>query len=174
MAEFTLDTSGEVRIELSNVGGEREIARYRWHNLSPFVRGYVEALFASVRLFWLECPSCEWDCIVGPPSIGNLNLYCTLCAEDNGRTVTLRTRDEPLPATVEGADVRSALRFDRLSPEALALILRDCEARLASADCVQNTREGGRSFWTRRQAGDRPAFPPLTPYLSNDGKVCLR
>lgn len=65
--------------------------------------------------------------------------------------------------------------FSDLAPETLARIIADCAARQASkADCVQPTKDGGRSFWTRRQAGDRPAFPPLTPYLGDDGKVYLK
>jgi hypothetical protein len=64
--------------------------------------------------------------------------------------------------------------FSDLAPATLGRILEDCKARRASSDCVENTVAGGRSFWTRRQAGDRkPAFPPLVVSLSDDGLVYL-
>lgn len=58
------------------------------------------------KLFHLECPACEWDCIVGPPGVGDLGLMCPLCAGDSGRSVTLRTIVGPLPDRVEGHDAR--------------------------------------------------------------------
>lgn len=68
------------------------------------------------------------------------------------------------------ADFRG-VAFSDLHPDTLASMLADCAARLASRDCVENTREGGRSFWARRQAGDRPDFPPLRLSLDPNGKV---
>jgi hypothetical protein len=62
--------------------------------------------------------------------------------------------------------------FSDLAPETLALILRDCEAKTAGSLDTPNGYEGGR-FWQRRQAGEDAYFPPLTPYLGDDGKVHL-
>jgi hypothetical protein len=58
--------------------------------------------------------------------------------------------------------------FSDLSPEALALILKDCEHARAS-----DTAEAGRLFWTMRQGGKLTAFPRLTVSLSDEGKVLL-
>jgi hypothetical protein len=65
--------------------------------------------------------------------------------------------------------------FRWLSPEALALILRDCQrftgGRTWGADV-------GRGFWLDRQEGSYTnaldPFPPLTVTLSDAGKVELR
>lgn len=66
--------------------------------------------------------------------------------------------------------------FSDLSPEALALILRDCEAFRAGEggepDDVKRLKGG--LFWTYRQRGEYAHFPPQTPYLSDDGRVCLK
>lgn len=68
------------------------------------------------------------------------------------------------------------LGFSDLSPEALALILRDCEDCKDVPGCasLSNTPATGEMFWDLRQEGDLPRWPALTPYLSDDGKVCLR
>lgn len=65
--------------------------------------------------------------------------------------------------------------FSDLAPETLAAILRDCEAFLKTPG--QSNRDGdGRSFWALRQKGlyAHIGFPPLNPYLGDDGKVYLR
>lgn len=74
-----------------------------------------------------------------------------------------------------------ATRFSDLSPEALALILRDCEAfyggevKPLPGSVNRATSADGKLFWLLRQDDCYPVkFPPLTPYLSADGKVCLR
>lgn len=73
------------------------------------------------------------------------------------------------------------LAFSDLAPESLARIIEDCAA-------FQNFTAGlgfktgaveGRRFWDGRAAGLPPgpwgaAFPPLTAYLADDGKVYLR
>jgi hypothetical protein len=41
---FTLDTSGEVQFRDSH----GELMSYRWIELTPFVQGYIEALFAEI------------------------------------------------------------------------------------------------------------------------------
>jgi len=61
--------------------------------------------------------------------------------------------------------------FSDLSPEALARIIADCEVA-ASILGRDNRSEDGAWFWNggKRQ----PGFPPLTPYLSEDGKIHLK
>lgn len=71
--------------------------------------------------------------------------------------------------------------FSDLAPETLARIMEDCGRRLTHIphyrreDDARNA-EYGCLFWTRRQAGDLTSFgfPPLTPYLADDGKVHLK
>lgn len=72
--------------------------------------------------------------------------------------------------------------FSDLDPSALALILRDCtnygNGYSTNASWCERPNAGG-DFWRQRQSGiygeDRGnAFPPLTPYLGDDGKVCLK
>jgi hypothetical protein len=71
------------------------------------------------------------------------------------------------------------VRFQDLSSETLATILRDCEAYCAGhhrQNCHKSEVEGG-SFWRTRQAAGYVRdgrFPPLTPYLGDDGRVYLR
>jgi hypothetical protein len=145
MTDFTLDTSGRVNLGKASWVGHNE--HVEWSDLDPFTRGYVEALFASIH-------------VPGPNGDEGL-LY---------------------PA------------FSDLSPEALALILRDCEqaGSLAPARTIgmgetehgmsalyPPTAFGGRLFWTERQQQSPrrlslAAFPPLTPYLADDGKVHLK
>jgi hypothetical protein len=70
---------------------------------------------------------------------------------------------------------RNYAGFSDLAPETLALILRDCEV---AGWGYQDRADIGREVWQARQRGeyrDRPRpFPPQTPYLADDGKVCLR
>jgi hypothetical protein len=76
--------------------------------------------------------------------------------------------------------------FKYLAPETLARIIDDCGAMRATGQALPD-HYVGEMFWRRRQAGDWkvaqraagglgpvPAFPPLTPYLGDDGKVYLR
>lgn len=62
--------------------------------------------------------------------------------------------------------------FSDLAPEALVMILRDCEGWLK----LYPKASGGASFWRCRQDQlvTRPDFPPLTVYLGDDGRVHLR
>lgn len=59
----------------------------------------------EARFFHLECPSCEWDCIIAAAD-AELGLTCPICAEDNGRDVYLRSGLGDLPDRVEGHDAR--------------------------------------------------------------------
>jgi hypothetical protein len=71
--------------------------------------------------------------------------------------------------------------FSDLAPETLARIMEDCGKRPA----MGNQTSAGASFWRARQSGFKKwgwpsietlpdRFPPLTPYLGDDGKVYLR
>lgn len=174
---------------LAFCGGQKRMVKhsdeahrpYSWSDLPPFTQGFIEAMFASLSLFHLECPACEWDCIVGPPGVGDLGLCCPLCAADNGRDVRLRTvgGERDLPATVEGRDARASVRFDALHPATLARIIEDCERDQRQGFNLGNgedreTVAAGRLFWAERQTGNLFDCPPLTPYLGDDGKVYLR
>lgn len=76
-----------------------------------------------------------------------------------------------LPSHMQGDSVRMwRVGFSDLSPEALALILRDCEAY--RRQYVLPWYDGA-EFWRGRQSGEIPArfFPPLSVTLGDDGKV---
>lgn len=74
--------------------------------------------------------------------------------------------------------------FSDLSPEALALIRRDCAAAVAEkagwTPLYRKTLAGGATFWADRnkypggwRTGSGTVWMPLTPYLADDGKVHL-
>jgi hypothetical protein len=80
-------------------------------------------------------------------------------------------QDIEWPDPAEGFGPSSAIvRFSDLAPEALALILKDCADVRRRHDRLTD----GGAFWRERKTQDWPQFPPLTPYLSGDGKVHLR
>jgi hypothetical protein len=72
-------------------------------------------------------------------------------------------------------------RFSDLAPSTLARIREDC-GRFTARFKTQTKAKHGAGFWRERNRGfygvagnrGRPAFPPLTPFLSDDGKVRLR
>ncbi|MET3527264.1 hypothetical protein [Phenylobacterium koreense] len=75
---------------------------------------------------------------------------------------------------LDTVDPYRAPGFSDLAPEALAMILRDCEARApAYAASMRYPPSAGRSFWRVRQHGHVPTFPPLRVFLNDAGKVCL-
>ena len=149
MEAFTLDTSGGVLVQNTQHHTESLV---EWDDLSPFEQGYIEALFASAGLRF-ETPL---DPIDEP------------------------YMDEP--------------SFRHLAPETLARIMEDCRkfAGQLQADYTERQlRTMGAEFWAYRndrrsltgfptQAGwaalSRRArdYPPLTPYLGDDGKIYLR
>lgn len=119
-------------------------------------------------------------------------------SERNGRRTTWRDLDpftqgyiEALFASIERTtanlvwDADDHARFARysdLAPETLAAILKDCEAYQVAGPLP---RQWGEHFWKSRQncfeASQRPTrvamhakYPPLTPYLGDDGRVYLR
>lgn len=145
MEAFTLDTSGSVHFPTLDVTGR---AFAMWSDLSPFVQGYVEALFASL-------------------------------------IADLEARRDYLP-NLNGIGASFGIAFSDLSPEVLALILRDCEA-VRNEAILPDTADAGRRFWDGRQSHKAVVvhtgfgkglatkyWPPLTPYLSDDGNVRLR
>lgn len=69
----------------------------------------------------------------------------------------------------------SVIGFDWLAPETLAAMLRDCEAAERSRVAFFTGEQGGgRMFWELRQNGAFPAYPPLTLYLRDDGRIYQR
>lgn len=73
------------------------------------------------------------------------------------------------------------LAFSDLVPETLAAILKDCAAWAAlwptAWESARLSTVSGRLFWRDRSApgwSEAAHFPPLTPYLGDDGKVYLR
>lgn len=149
MAAFTLDTSGAVGPVpgYPNSGPVEHGCKFIWRDLTPFQQGYVEALFTTSQH-------------IAP----------------NGQRVTATNTATGVARPVMLAE---AFGFRDLSSEAVALILRDCEAALRDAACgYSNTVEFGAMFWKDRQQnqlnGMEPKFPPLTPYLNDEGKVALK
>lgn len=129
---FPLDTSGRVE---AVPGSAHHAPAYAWSDLSPFVQGYVGAMFASC-----------FDPVFDKP--------------------VLRSGY---------ADFRG-ISFSDLAPATLAAILRDCERWLDRYPKTEVTAKKGENAWRYRQEQlvERPDFPPLTPFLSDDGKIYLR
>lgn len=127
MSDFQLDTSGAVEAPSQAFPGT--LAWYRWPDLSPFVQGYVEALFNT-----------------GPVS-------------DRERL----------------SFVEHGYKFSDLSPEALAMILREDGQIRHALPTLPDKHDAGAHCWSERQAGllRNLGLPPLTPVLSEDGKVNL-
>jgi hypothetical protein len=162
MADFTLDTSGTVAMPAEPRHGAPRRQHYSWSDLSPFEQGYVEALFAGA---------------VVP-----------------GIRITHQPTGDIRPATLN----KLKLAFRDLAPETLAAIRKDCAAfydglpTMHRAVVVSRGQAAGRAFWEARQSSGALAFggwpgpyaaplniaarrfPPLTPFLNDDGKVCLR
>lgn len=73
-------------------------------------------------------------------------------------------------------------RFTTLAPEALAMILHDCEVyerHHPMKPFAEYRRARGSAFWTERNSGKRTSdwapvhFYPVAACLGDDGKVCL-
>lgn len=67
--------------------------------------------------------------------------------------------------------------FFDLASETLAQIMEDCDSvRRISIyyEIEDGAQDRGREFWEARRAGNYESFPPLTPYLGEDGRVYLR
>lgn len=71
------------------------------------------------------------------------------------------------------------LGFRHLSPATLERIMGDCERDQQQGSALGNredreTVEAGRRFWAERQTGNLFDCPPLTVFLSDEGKVEVR
>lgn len=135
MADFTLDTSGGVRLRRDKIR-----LNTLWSDLSPFAQGYVEAMLSGV--------------VEGAWRLAEM----TLAPGDTARVGP------------------HWFRFSDLAPETLAAILKDCEAFPLGLPRVYLDGKHGSQMWVTRQKGEwtEEGFPPLTPYLGDDGKVYLR
>lgn len=70
-------------------------------------------------------------------------------------------------------------KFKLIAPEALAAILKDCAKFEGLNSGRRMTAVEGRKWWARRQTYSKrmslaASFPPLAPYLGDDGRVYLR
>lgn len=195
MAASTLDTSGAVALSRhywretpqGRVG--LPVRHTTWSDLDPFTQGYVEALFASlVEAARKAMPARSGDCPtirVKRLTISSLNIM----SGDHGPE-RVEWRVEPCGRPLFGKDREAGvcgscakswaiegnrpLAFHHLAPETLTRIMEDCEAaRRQPYPGGPYTR--GDWFWDDRQAGRLArTFPPLAPYLGDDGKVYLR
>lgn len=125
MSAFTFDTAGVI---LTPRGTHWD--GVNWTDLSPFVQGFMEGLFAEPGLSKSQ-------------------------------------------AEADGHITRVPPSFSDLSPAALALILRDCESRLMERSGWNADAENGRIFWRNRHEGRVLHFPPLRPFLNDEGKIEL-
>jgi len=192
MTTFKLDTSGVVADyreggmhTLADVGvilpgtpieninrAERLRTGWTWPDLSPFVQGYIEALFealgygdsperAEARAHRERGWVCNWTGGHCPSGCGSPCTYTIDSTHCGGGKVVQDYNRRPT--------------FSDLAPETLARIMEDCER--FGAMCEANLwLIQGNEFWIMRQRGDLTDkdFPPLTLYLSDDGKVRFR
>lgn len=155
MADFTLDTSGAVGPMLTIIPWTRNYEAHvgntqyvTWSDLSHFEQGYVEALFGDG-----PTGSC-WRTELSRVAMARI------------RSSTPRDR---------------IIAFSDLHPETLAAIRKDCAA-FGARYKRSDTKARGAEFWRHRQRGfygvagnrGRPVFPPLTPFLDDEGRVRLR
>lgn len=102
-------------------------------------------------------------------------LWRAFCDDENDRRSEMRGHvNRSIPAEKDYG-------FSDLAPEALDMILRDCEALAAAVSSPsynnRNSRIMGEGCWEARQKRE-PAyaargFPPLRISLNEDGKVAL-
>ena len=168
-----LDTSGVV-LGVAYDGSihadpsERDWPYMEWSDLDPFTQGYAASLLQSLAV--AEAPfdgsgRGEWQWEL---------------------TEAWRESDWWEGSDYEGRADLPAFRdhrcpgFSDLAPETLALILKDCASHPnAQPHKFPNDPErqcrSGRNFWEDRQDGSwGSTYPPLTPYLRDDGKVDLK
>lgn len=67
------------------------------------------------------------------------------------------------------------LGFSDLAPETLAAMMKDCERYLSHGRRreLQQPQDGA-ALWETRQMDISPAFPPITLYLGDDGRIYQR
>lgn len=151
----TFDTTGFVEWQGAQPFGH--LNHLSWDDLSPGVQGCIAEMLEEVR---------------GDPEDLRENISAI---EYGGNTGTKESAKDAL-ARLEGL---LALGFSDLHPDTLARIIADWKLALEDRRLAYYpTATAGRLFWSERQRGflngDIPQFPPLTPYLNDEGKVCLR
>lgn len=126
----------------------------------------VVACFPTLRSSWQGAEHLSWSDL-SPFAQGYVEALFAELTRDMVRPLEGRGAGWGLPA------------FSDLSPEALAMILGDCEAYRAERDergpypAAHWTAERGGDFWGSRQCGTWINFPPYTVSLGDDGKVRL-
>lgn len=120
----------------------------------------------------------RWDDL-SPFAQGYVEALFASLRRWNGRPVL------PVPGPEGSSSSLIEVAFCDLHPEALAMILRDCEALTQEFPTMALTHNDGFVFWHSRQSGFRPgadafhgaslkvAFPPLRVSLDDAGKVRL-
>lgn len=156
---FAFDTSGQVWDP--ERGLYSEPAWITWDDLSPGVQGCVAAVLEGMRIR-KGCESCGGR--------GEIGGWVGQTAESGGYDTEL------CPDCIPG--------FSDLHPVTLERIKADwarfCQVGESERfECIDNTVEHGRRFWRMRNTikyGDKfvyagDDFPPLTPYLDDNGQV---
>lgn len=172
MAEpFTLDTSGAV--EMADAC-HPEPVRWGFADLSPFEQGYVEALFAEFSEAHHKRPALKvGDKVrVHTEETGAITkiipgkLKCIQVLFPDGRG------GQFFPFECSNA----RLGFSDLHPETIAAIRSDCAAFRSASYSGADTKDHGDAFWFARQTlpNNASGFPPLTPFLDDEGRVRLR
>jgi hypothetical protein len=173
--EVTLGTSGEIIVSAlpSTKWGGR---RCTWPALDLFTQDYIVALFESWRDRVMRLPTVErreWpDFAFGPKPYWQAQQrpYPDAVVADDGtcwEVVWHGVGEIGEFKRLRAQEWRNGLRFSDLAPGTLAQIIADCAA-------FRPPVISGAEFWTLRQAGHCPPFPPLTAYLDDDGEVYLR
>lgn len=168
--KFTLDTSGYVYLP----GPEDAERHCVWEDLSPFAQGYVEALLRSMEPEpgqWFYMPSAGVHVGATFLRFGTVNgvenkAWAIVHLDQGGKRCAGPTRHE--------LTRKLTPRLSDLHPEALAMILRDCEALLADLPHARNAAHDGMTAWDIRQHGGYREFRPLVVSLDDAGKVVVR
>lgn len=113
----------------------------------------------------------------GPPV---LTSWCDLTPFAQGYVEAMLGSRVAVKSPVDGRPL--VLGFRHLAPATLARIIEDCEAQQCLMRSMQKLdgmpddlwREAGRRWWPARQLGGDNDFPPLTPYLADDGLIYFR
>lgn len=169
-----LDASGFVCLTLNGKVPADFMDGTAWTfaDLAPFTQGYVEALFADWHRRACVLPYVkgrEWpdfephehhDFPASFTDVTGTRWDIVRHGREWKRT------DCQTPGEFPG--------FSNLAPETLVRIMEDCAARLARSIRLGSTKDGA-DFWRARQRGGwEVTFPPLTPYLVDDGLIRLR
>ncbi len=118
MSDFQLDTSGFVE----NPDSERD--PWVWEDLTPFAKGYVEALFRRFDTCNIEAKP-EW-----------------------GHRWSSTGRCERCGVPITGENNTPTLAFSDLAPATLARIIADCELKAATLAGPLTAQDGG-AYWRK-------------------------